>query len=70
MPVTATHDLLTDDTETIESSAPQKKGVVGSTVAVIRKRKWLIAACACAVLAAAAAKSDFLSNMSHEIARA
>ena len=68
MPVTATHDLLTDDTETIESSAPQKKGVVGSTVAVIRKRKWLIGAAIVAIAAAAfvfnpfkTAKPDFVT---------
>lgn len=65
---TATQDLLADDTETTETAAPQKKGVVGSTVSVIRKRKWLIGAAVVAIAAAAfmfnpfkTAKPDFVT---------
>lgn len=68
MPVTTTHDLLADDTETIESATPQKKGVVGSTVSVIKRRKWLIGAAIVAIAAAAfvfnpfkTAKPDFVT---------
>lgn len=44
MPATTTDTLITDDTDTIETTAPEKRGVIGSTVSVIKRRKWLIGA--------------------------
>ena len=44
MPAKTTDTLITDDTDTIETTAPEKRGVIGSTVSVIKRRKWLIGA--------------------------
>lgn len=68
MPAQTTADLIPDDADLNETTAPEKKGVVGSTVAVIRKRKWLIGAAIVAIAAAAfmfnpfkSAKPDFVT---------
>ncbi|RYG24008.1 MAG: efflux RND transporter periplasmic adaptor subunit, partial [Burkholderiales bacterium] len=68
MPATTTNDLIADDPDTLETTAPEKRRFVGSTVSVIKRRKWLIAA-AIVVIAALAfmlnpfksAKPDFVT---------
>lgn len=44
MPATTTNDLIADDADTIETAAPEKKGLLGSAASVISRRKWLIVA--------------------------